>query len=169
MGIEQTYGHDDMSGPHVKLFAEGLLDPELFQCHLATFFYLLFPLAPFGEFFLLGTSRTGMFKLDFRRHGPSFAEVITYVNHGMGNVKPAVTRVVGIFLGVAVAIHVVAVEIARECHLAISAHLQLGLGRQRQHCYGAQCCRNHLLVCFHFPTFCLSFAKVVWLGCCRNT
>ena len=122
VGIEQTYGYNDMSHPHVKLLAEGLLNPELFEFHLATFLNLLFPLATLREFLLLSASRTGMFKLDLRRHKPSLTEVVTQIDNGMRDVKPSVTRVVGILLRVAIAIYIVAIKIARKSYLTIASH-----------------------------------------------
>ena len=40
----------------------------------------------------------------------------------MWNVKPSVTRVVGIFLRVAIAIYIVAIKIARKSYLTIASH-----------------------------------------------
>ena len=92
-----------------------------------------------------------MLKLDLRRHKPSLTEVITQINHSMRDVKPSVTRVVGILLRVAIAIYIVAIEIARKSYLTIASHLQLGIGLAGHHRHGSHCRHNNNLVTFHEP------------------
>ena len=94
MSICQSYRHHDMSGTDVSPLAERLLNPELFQFHLAAFLGLLLPFSSFLILLLVRHACAAMFKLNLRTHGPSLPEVVTHIDYGMGNIKLPMTRVV---------------------------------------------------------------------------
>ena len=62
-----------------------------------------------------------MLKLNLRTHGPSLAKVVAKVHHHVRNIEDAMAGVVHMLVGQFVAIGVVAVEVAAQCNLAISA------------------------------------------------
>ena len=78
-----------------------------------------------------------MLKLNLATHRPTLSEVVAQVDDGMGNVETAMARVVliGRWLGVAVA--VVAVEVAAESSLAITAYAQALAAGMVQHRVGS--------------------------------
>ena len=88
-----------MSETQVGSTSEALLNPELLQLYLAAFLYLLFPFAAFLVFFLVGQPVAAVLKLYLCAEGPSLAEVITQIDHSMGQVEFSVRGVVLMFLG----------------------------------------------------------------------
>ena len=124
VGVGKAHGHHEVAYAQVGPAGERLLHPELLELHLAAFLGLLLPLAGFLELLLNGSAATAVLKLNLARHGPALAEVVAYVNHGVGDVEAAVAGVVLVAARLAVAVHVVAVEVARQCHLAVAAYAQ---------------------------------------------
>ena len=124
MGVGEAYGHYYMSDTDICPACKRLLNPELLQLHLAAFLGFLFPFAGLFKLFLNGTACSAVLKLNLARHAPALSEVVAYVYHGMRNVEASVARIVLILACVRITINVVAVEVARQCHLAISADAQ---------------------------------------------
>ena len=79
-----------MSYTQVGPGSKGLLQPELLQLYLAAFLGLLFPLAAFLVFFLVGDARAAVLKLSLRAKRPAFAKVVAQVDNGMRNVEAPV-------------------------------------------------------------------------------
>ena len=129
VGVDQSEGHHDVSGAYVECSAERLLQPELLELHLATFLLLVLKLD--------GRAGATVLKLNLATHRPTLSEVVAQVDDGMGNVETAMARVVliGRWLGVAIA--VVAVEVAAESSLAITAYAQALAAGMVQHRVGS--------------------------------
>ena len=124
MGIGQSYRYHNMSGTDVGPFAEGFLNPELFQLYLATLLGFLFPFAAFLVFLLVGNAIAAMLELYLRTKLPALAEVIPKIDDGMRNVKASVTGVILVCFGLTVATDVVAVIVTLENGLAIASDAQ---------------------------------------------
>ena len=112
VGIVQTHRHHDVSGTDVCPTTERLLQPELFQLHLAAFLGLLFPLAAFLVFLLVGYAVAAVLELNLGAQRPALAEVVAQVDDGVWYVEAAVRGVVPVCFGLAVAAYVVAIEVA---------------------------------------------------------
>ena len=106
--VQSADGHDKMPGPEVEQRVEGFLDPELLQFQFTALLDFGFPLAGLGEFLLHRAAGSGMLELDFGLHAPALAEIVSEIDHGVGDVKAAVRRVAGVFAGTGIAVHVVA-------------------------------------------------------------
>jgi len=129
MGIGQAYGHHDVTDLYVQFGPKGLLDPELFQLDFSALFGLLFPLAPFFGFLLIGCARASVFELDLAAHLPSLAEIVREVNHGVGNVEPPMVLTVALHMARLILIYIVAVKIAGIGYLRIAPYLEARPGR----------------------------------------
>ena len=155
VGVGKSEGHHDVAEANVCPVGKRLLHPELLQLHLAALLGLGLPFAAFLGFLLDGSAAAAVLELYLHAHGPSLAEVVAHVKHGVGNVKPPVRGVVLIIRRVGVAEGVVAVEVARIRYLAVSADAQavaLGVGvhavrgrhlRPDGRCGEAKCQRAH--------------------------
>ena len=88
--VQAAHGHHQVADADVQLRGEALLDPELFQFHLAAFLDLGLPLARLGELFLHGGAGAGMLEFDLGLHRPALAEVVAQVNDGVRHVETAV-------------------------------------------------------------------------------
>ena len=64
MSIVQTHWYHDMTESEIGCTRKSLLNPELLQLYLATLLGLLFPLATFLVFLLVGKACTAMFELN---------------------------------------------------------------------------------------------------------
>ena len=76
MGVVQAYGHDDMAHLNIKRARELLVDPELFQLHLAAFLLFQFPFGGFVGLVLNGRASAGVLELYLRAQGPAASEVV---------------------------------------------------------------------------------------------
>ena len=66
VGVVQTDRHHDMPEAEIGCTRKGLLNPELLQLHLAAFLGLLFPLAAFLVFLLVGQTGATVLELNLR-------------------------------------------------------------------------------------------------------
>ena len=121
MCICQADGYYDMSEPQVSGLRESLLNPELFQFHLTAFLGLLFPFATFLVFFLVSDASAAMFKLYLGAEGPALSEIVTHIDHGVGDVEASMARIVLVLFGLTVSAYMVTKEITAISHLAIAA------------------------------------------------
>ena len=139
--VQSAHGHHQVADADVQLRGEALLDPELFQFHLAALLDLGLPLARLGEFLLHGGAGAGMLEFDLRLHRPALAEVVAEVDHGMRHVEAAVRRVVPVIIGMRITVNVVTEEIAGQGHFSVAAQGQAPLLRRSLLC-GQRCARQ---------------------------
>ena len=124
MSVVETHRHHNVSHSKVCGARERLLNPELFEFHLATFFCLLLPFTAFLVLFLVGDSCSTVLEFNLSSETPTFSEVVPHVDDRMRNVKTPMTGIVFVKFGLTISAHVVAIEIAPVGNLSISAHTQ---------------------------------------------
>ena len=111
-----------MPHTHVKGPRERLLDPELLELNLSAFLDLGFPLASLGVLFLYSRTRTGVLELDLTLHRPALPEVVSEIDHGVGNVKAAVALVVLVIVGMGIPINIVAVKVPAQGDFSVTTY-----------------------------------------------
>ena len=124
MLVGHPHGHNDVSQAQIGLRAKRFLHPELLQCHLAAALHFALVFSALLALDLIGTFRAAVFKLDFRAHRPSAAEIIAHVEHHVGEVKTAVALGIRLGRSIGVAQVTVAVEVPAHHRLAVTAKRQ---------------------------------------------
>ncbi len=119
-----SYRHHDVTHTDVEALAERLLEPELFECHFAAAFDLVFEFAGLFCLNFHGYFAAAMLKLDFATHAPTLAEVVAQVDDDMGQVDATMALGVFVPLGMGIAEHVVAIKVAGVDGLAVTANGQ---------------------------------------------
>ena len=114
--------HDDVSHADVEAFAKRLLDPELLQSHLAAALNFVLEFSGFLGLDFHGHFAAAVLKLDFAAHAPALAEIVAQIDDYMRQVHATVAFGVFVTLGVRIAEHIVAVEVAGIDGLAVAAH-----------------------------------------------
>ena len=129
VGIDFADRDDDLACLDIELAApEGLVNPELLKRYLTAALGLGLVFSALIGVDFHGALGASMLKLDFHSHGPTTAKIVAEVKGDMGKVKAAVAVVIPVGGGVAIAVEVLAVEVARSDGLAIAAD---GEARQR--------------------------------------
>ena len=123
--VEPANGDDDVSGPYIELRAEGLLEPELLQLHFSALLDFGFPLSGLRELLFHGASGSRVLEFNLRLQAPAPAEVIPYIDDGMGDVKTAVGGIIGILDRPGIAVDIITEEVSRKGGLAVSANRKL--------------------------------------------
>ena len=137
--VGHTDRHHDVSDADVEVLVEAFLHPELLQGHLAATLNLLFELASLFGLLLRSSLDATVFKLNLGTHRPSAAEVVAKHNDGVRNIHAPIARRILVAVGIAVAEHIVAVEMVAIHSLAIAtdskarrAHHRVVLRRNRR-------------------------------------
>ena len=118
--VGHTDRHHDVSGTDVEVLVEAFLHPELLQGHLAATLYLLLEFTGLFSLLLSSSLDTTVFKLNLGTHRPSAAEVVAKHNDSVWNIHAAIARRILVAVGIAVAEHIVAVEMMAIHSLAIA-------------------------------------------------
>ena len=144
--VQSAYRNDQMAHADVERRSERFLDPELLQFHFASLFDLTLPFTGFGVFFFDGRTGTGMLEFDLSLHGPAFSEVVSEIDHGMGDIEATVSLVISVITGMRITINIVTVEIARQGDFTVTSDGQAPAGipglRRKQGC-GQNAEENH--------------------------
>ena len=111
-----------MAHANIQLRQETLLDPELLEFNLPALFNLLLEFSRFLKFSFDCCSGAGVLELYLTLHGPSFAEIIAKINHGMRDVEAAVAGCVAVVVGLGVDIRRIVIEIAGHGYFSVASH-----------------------------------------------
>ena len=122
MRVVKAYWYYNVTGADISPTCKGLLQPELFQSHLAAVFGFLFPLATFLVFLFVGNAGAAVLKLYLGTETPAFAEVVPKIDYSMRDIETAMAWVIAVLLGLTISTYVVAEEIAGVGHFAIASH-----------------------------------------------
>ena len=122
VGIGQANGHHNMSNAYIGKSAKRLLNPKLLKLYLASALLLLFKLDGLLSLVFNGRACAAMLKLDLGAECPTLSKVVAKVDNGMGYVEASVAWVVLSPACRTIAVARVAIEVAAQCHLAVSAN-----------------------------------------------
>ncbi len=122
MRVGVAHRHHIVTKANVDGVAKRLLNPELFQSHLAAALNLFFPFAKLFVLHLYGRFRSAMFELYFAAKRPAATEVVAQHQHHMRQIDLTIAHGIFVLRGFAVAIDVVTVEIACKHRLAVAAN-----------------------------------------------
>ena len=122
VGVCQAYRHHNVANADIGKSAKRLLNPELLKLYLAAALLLLLKLNGLLGLVFYGRTGAAVLKLDLGAECPTLAKVVAKVYNGMGYVEASVARVVLTAACRTVAVARVAVEVAAQRHLAVSAN-----------------------------------------------
>ena len=121
MGVDRAYRHHYVAGADIELGHKRFLNPELFESYLSATLYLLLEFANLLLLQLYSAFSAAVLELYFRAHAPSSAEVESDHEHHVGQVDAPVSPGVAVVGGMAVAVHIVGIEIMGIGHFSIAS------------------------------------------------